>query len=267
MISIPIVLIILAVYLFLVAPGSHKKVKISDKGYAHRGLWNEKLPENSMSAFRAAKESGFGIETDVQLTKDKIPVLFHDDTLTRMCGTDKKVYDLTYDELMEYRLADSDEKIPTLTEFLELIDGTVPLLIELKGVTLNTELCDVIAPILDGYTGEFVVESFNPFLLKRMKELRPKITRGQLVTSLNKRKMKEQSAIKNYVLAAMLTNFLARPNFIAYDMNYPNTLAIFVTTKLFGAPKCVWTVDKNDDYVKYLSEKKYPIFDRFTPKK
>ncbi len=267
MIAIPIILIVLAVYLFLVAPGSHKNVKIANKGYAHRGLWNEKLPENSMSAFRAAKESGFGIETDVQLTKDKIPVLFHDDTLTRMCGADKKVSELTYDELMEYRLADSDEKIPTLTEFLELIDGTVPLLIELKGVTLTTELCDVIAPILDGYTGEFVVESFNPFLLKRMKELRPKITRGQLVTSLNKRKMKEQSAIKNYVLSAMLTNFLSRPNFIAYDMNYPKTLAIFVTTKLFGAPKCVWTVEKNDDYVKYLSEKKYPIFDRFTPEK
>ena len=267
MIAIPIILIVLAVYLFLVAPGGHKNVKIADKGYAHRGLWNEKLPENSMSAFRAAKESGFGIETDVQLTKDKIPVLFHDDTLTRMCGADKKVSELTYDELMEYRLADSDEKIPTLTEFLELIDGTVPLLIELKGVTLTTELCDVIVPILDGYTGEFVVESFNPFLLKRMKELRPKITRGQLVTSLNKRKMKEQSAIKNYVLSAMLTNFLSRPNFIAYDMNYPKTLAIFVTTRLFGAPKCVWTVDKNDDYVKYLSEKKYPIFDRFTPEK
>ena len=267
MISIPIVLIILAVYLFLVAPGGHKNVKIAKKGYAHRGLWNAERPENSMSAFRAAKELGFGIETDVQLTKDKIPVLFHDDTLTRVCGAEKKVSELTYDELQAYSLSGTDEKIPTLTEFLELIDGRVPLLIELKGVTLDTELCDVIAPMLDSYTGEFVVESFNPFLLKRMKELRPSIARGQLVTSLNKRKMKEQSAIKNYALAAMLTNFLSRPNFIAYDMNYPKTLAIFVTTKLFGAPKCVWTVDKNDDYVKYLSEEKYPIFDRFTPEK
>ena len=267
MIAIPIVLVIVSVYLLLIAPGSHKNVKIAQKGYAHRGLWDKEKPENSMSAFRAAKEAGFGIETDVQLTKDKIPVLFHDDTLTRMCHVDKKVSELTYDELMEYRLGDSDEKIPTLAEFFELIGGSVPLLLELKGVTLNTEICDVIVPMLDGYTGEMVVESFNPFLLKRMKELRPGIARGQLVTSLNKRGMKEQSAIKNYVLSAMLTNFLSRPNFIAYDMNYPHTLAIFITTKLFGAPKCVWTVDKNDAYAKYLSSGKYPIFDGFTPEK
>ena len=267
MISIPIILIILAVYLFLVAPAGHKNVKIADKGYAHRGLWNESLPENSMAAFRAAKEAGFGIETDVQLTKDNIPVLFHDDTLTRMCGTDKKVAELTYSELMEYRLADSDEKIPTLNEFLELIDGAVPILLELKGVELNIKLCEVICPILDGYTGELVVESFNPFLLKGMKSLRPKITRGLLVTSLNKQGIKVQSRTKNYILAAMLTNFLCRPNFIAYDIRYPKALSIFVTTKLFGAPTCVWTVDNIDDYVKYLSEKKYPIFDRFTPEK
>jgi glycerophosphoryl diester phosphodiesterase len=262
-----ILAVIAAIYIFLVAPGGHKKVKIAERGYAHRGFWNSERPENSMSAFRAAKESGFGIETDVQLTKDKIPVLFHDETLTRMCGVDKKVSELTYEELTAYNLADSSEKIPTLTEFLEMIDGSVPLLIELKGVTLNTELCDVLAPMLDGYPGEFVVESFNPFLLCRMKKLRPKIARGQLVTSLNKQGIKEQSFLKNYILAAMLTNFLSRPNFIAYDMHFPNTLAIFMTTKLFGAPKCVWTVNKNDDYVKYLADKKYPIFDRFTPEK
>ncbi len=267
MISIPIVIIILAIYLFLVAPGSHKNVIMSKKGYAHRGLWNEALPENSMAAFKAAKEAGFGIETDVQLTKDKIPVLFHDETLTRMCGVDKRVSELTYLELSSYTLAGSDEKAPTLTEFLELIDGSVPILLELKGVTLDTELCDVIAPILDGYSGELVVESFNPFLLKRIKELRPSLTRGMLVTSLNKQGMKQQSPLRNYILAAMLTNFLARPNFIAHDMNYPNMLSIFVTTKLFGAPTCVWTVDKNADYVKYLAEEKYPIFDRFTPEK
>ena len=264
-----IILLIPAAYIFLISPRLFGKADMEflDVDYAHRGLWNDTLPENSLGAFKNAVQRGYGIELDLQLSSDKRIMVFHDASLKRMCGVDKKVSECTFEELKATKLLDSEYTVPAFVDVLRAVNGKVPLLIELKGVTLDTELCDVIAPMLDSYTGEFVVESFNPFLLKRMKELRPSIARGQLVTSLNKRKMKEQSAIKNYALAAMLTNFLSRPNFIAYDMNYPKTLAIFVTTRLFGAPKCVWTVDKNDDYVKYLSEEKYPIFDRFTPEK
>ena len=97
--------VLLILYIFAVVPRLKKrKFKIPEVGYAHRGLWNEERPENSAAAFSAAVERGYGIETDVRLTKDKVPVLFHDDTLTRMCGDDRRVIDCTYEELSELYL-------------------------------------------------------------------------------------------------------------------------------------------------------------------
>ena len=139
--------VVLAVYLFLIAP-SFRKCGEFPRGYAHRGLWNEKLPENSIAAFKNAIDNGFAFETDVQLTKDKVPVIHHDETLERMCGKAVKISDLTYKELSEYKLLETDEKIPTLKEVLDLTDGKVGILLELKGETYDTELCDVIAPTI-----------------------------------------------------------------------------------------------------------------------
>ena len=265
-ISSIVALLLLLIYLFLIAPNAKRKYSLPEKGYAHRGLWNEEFPENSIPAFRAAVEHGFGIECDVQLTKDGVPVIFHDDTLTRMCGVERRVIDLTIDELRELKLAGSEYGIPTLTEFLECVKGKVPLLIELKGVTFDTSLCDTISPILDGYTGDFVIESFNPILLGQMKKLRPGFVRGQLVTTLNREKNgASQGFAKNLALAALMTNFISRPDFIAYDKKYPHGISLFLTTHLFSADRCIWTIKNADEYQKAIKKGICPIFDGFTP--
>jgi len=264
----PLILIVLLAYIFLIAPARKRRYSLPEKGYAHRGLWNEEFPENSIPAFNAAVKNGFGIECDVQLTKDGKPIIFHDDTLIRMCGVDKRVCELTLDEIKKLKLADSEHAIPTFEEFLECVSGKVPLLIELKGVTFDTSLCDTIVPILDGYEGEFVIESFNPILLGQMKDLRPDFTRGQLVTVLNREKNgASQGFIKNFLLAALMTNFISRPDFISYDKKYPNGISLFLTTRVFGAKSCVWTVNNEKEYQNAIKKGVCPIFDGFTPEK
>ena len=132
-----VIVVLVLLYLFLVAP---RMLKRADRTlllgwkYAHRGLFDNKseAPENSLAAFRKAVEAGYGIELDVQLSKDKKLVVFHDATLKRMCGVSGNVWDYTLEELKQFRLADSKETIPTFEEFLEVVDGRVPFILEYK---------------------------------------------------------------------------------------------------------------------------------------
>ncbi|MDE6129711.1 MAG: glycerophosphodiester phosphodiesterase, partial [Lachnospiraceae bacterium] len=102
--------------------------------YAHRGLHDNasEAPENSMEAFQKAVDAGFGIELDVQLSADKIPVVFHDFSLKRACGVEGKVADYTYEELQQFTLFDSEQRIPQFCDVLKAVDGRVPLIIEDK---------------------------------------------------------------------------------------------------------------------------------------
>ncbi len=255
------------VHLLMVAPRfPRRKYSLPEGGFAHRGLWSEEegIPENSMTAFRRAIEHGFGIETDVQLSADGVPVIMHDSTLLRMCGVDRRVSELSFSELCELRLNGTDERIPTLAELLAEVSGRVMLLIELKGETFDTELCDTIVPMLDAYAGDFVIESFNPVLLHRMKRLRPQIIRGQLMTDFMKRN--ETSAkVRPYLLTSLTTNILARPDFIAYDMTFPRLTSLKLLTRIFRARRCVWTVRSEAAYAHFIDHGDCPIFENFVP--
>ena len=102
--------------------------------YAHRGLHNRELgvPENSMAAFRKARELGYGVELDVHLTKDGQLAVIHDKSLKRTAGVDAEVSDLTMEELKRCRLEGTQETIPALEEAARLFQGGPPLLVELK---------------------------------------------------------------------------------------------------------------------------------------
>jgi glycerophosphoryl diester phosphodiesterase len=183
------VLALIALWLFLIAPRPRKKaVAPFLRPYAHRGLWSKEAPENSLAAFRLAAEQGFAIELDVQLSRDGEVMVFHDYTLTRMCGVDLRLSDLTAAELATHRLGGTDLQIPTLRAVLEAVDGRVPLLIELKGESGNTALCPALSTVLADYPGKWCVESFNPLLLRWWKRHRPDVVRGLLSTDLIKEK-------------------------------------------------------------------------------
>ncbi len=247
------------IYFFLICPRlRHPDTAARHVDYMHRGYHTvNSLPENSMAAFRAAVEKGQGIETDVQLSRDGVPMLFHDYTLTRMCGIDKKLADCTAEELKGYRLLDSDEQIPTLAELLEMVNGSVPLLIELKGETADTSLCPKVAELLDAYRGVYCVESFNPMLLCWFRRHRKGVVRGQLVTNLLKDK---KPSLLNFFLTHLLLNFLSRPDFIAYNGHYPSLPSIRLCRRL-GAYGLRWTVSSRADLEKTHADGEHAIYE------
>ena len=145
-------------FAFLVAPGRAtraQKAPFLCRNYAHRGLHTEdgSVPENSLPAFRAAAEAGYAVEMDVHLTADDRLVVFHDDTLERMCGVQGVIDDFTLAELRALRLGKTDCVIPTFAEALEALGGRVPLLLEIKRGHDNRRLCALTLEALRTYTG------------------------------------------------------------------------------------------------------------------
>jgi glycerophosphoryl diester phosphodiesterase len=263
-----IVLIVLVVlvllYLFLIAPRLWKKpdrTPYMGIHYAHRGLFDNTsdAPENSLAAFRKAVEAGYGIELDVQLSKDKKLVVFHDATLKRMCGVKGNVWDYTLEELKQFKLADSEEKIPTFDQVLSLVNGKVPLLIELKDQP-NNGYVDKVINRLKSYKGEFAIQSFNPFYIKRVKKLAPKVLRGILGTKTYSKGLK---LIKRLVIKNMSLNFVIKPDFISYSFeDLPLSKC-----KVKNTPVITWTITNESDYKKVKPFAKNIIFENFIPTK
>lgn len=266
-IAFAVACLFVAIWIFLVAPASESTKAFPDSlnaSYAHRGLYGGDVPENSMAAFEAARDAGLGIELDIRLTRDGEVVVFHDDTILRMCGMDVPVSDFNYDELILFPLKDTDQRVPRLVDVLSLVDGAVPLLIELKGANGDMALCEKAARILDGYNGSFCIESFNPLLLSYFKKHRPGIVRGQLVTLLDKEEYSGPSIVR-FALSHMLLNVFSRPHFIAYDLHKNPKYAVEFATKTLGAARFAWTIRSPKEYLALTKEGISPIFEHFDP--
>lgn len=201
---------------------------------AHRGLFDNTAgcPENSLAAFREARKHNTAIELDVQFTKDKKLIVFHDNDLLRLCGVAFKICDLTYAQISEYTLLDTDERIPLFTDALAALDG-VPVVCEIK--SLNDEpnggLCQTVCNQMEGYKGPICIESFSPGILRWFKQNRPDIIRGQLSCLIGKNPA--YSAIKNHFritsMANLYVNALSRPDFVAYH---------YTSYRFFGCMLC-----------------------------
>ena len=262
MTAIIILTLLIVLFLFLVFPSSIKGKSFFDnyKFIAHRGLHSDIIPENSLSSFSEAIKYNYAIENDIHITKDDQVVVFHDDTLLRMCGVDKKIEECTLNELNKLTLKNTSEKIPTLKECLDLVNGQVPLLIEFKCLDKNTceKLCVKANEILKEYKGEYAIQSFYPFVLNWYKKYRPDVLRGQLASAFNKENISKK------LLGAMMFNFIARPQFISYEHFHKNN--IFLKICLFlGAYPVAWTYKEQ----KHIDETKDTfnnyIFEKFIP--
>ena len=156
--------------------------------FAHRGLHeaDDGRSENSRAAAEAAIRNGYGIELDVQGTADAGAVVFHDYALDRLTGATGSVRRYTVGELADIRLTGGDEGVPSLAEFLELVAGRAPVLLEIKDQdgALGKDVGPLelaVAVALDGYDGDVAVMSFNPHSVAALKVLAPERPRG-LVT-------------------------------------------------------------------------------------
>lgn len=144
-------------------------MKIPNNKIAHRGMFdNIKIPENSIAAFKKALKYNYSIELDVQLTKDNILVVFHDDNLKRMTGLDKLIQETNYNELKELKLLDTKEYIPTLKEVLNLINNKVLLDIEVKATKKIKEISTILNNELKNYNN-YVLKSFDPRIVRHLK--------------------------------------------------------------------------------------------------
>ena len=222
---------IVLLWLFL-RPGRYgeaQKQLVYGVNHAHRGLHtkDKTVPENSLPAFRAAAEAGYGVELDIQLSRDGQVVVFHDDTLDRVCGVHGRVDEFTFEELRGMRLCGTQETIPLLTEVFEVMGGRTPMIIELKTGRRNDELCEKGLALMRAYNGPYCIESFDPRIVR------------------------------------WFTNVLARPQFIAYGPGKKPWTARLA--EAMGAIRVCWTVRPEDDINAKEAENDAVIFEFYHP--
>ncbi len=258
-----------AAYLCAIAPSRRSSPlmeHLKKYDYAHRGvhdnLWG--VPENSMAAFEKAVNKNYGIELDIHLTRDHRLVVFHDDSLWRMCHIKKNVREMTWDELKEVHLLNTHETIPLFEDVLNLVGGRVPLIVELKVDKGNyNELCAAADQILSRYKGAYCIESFHPMAVVWYRMNRKNVVRGQLSCNFSRTPHSWQPG--PLALSHLITNIGGRPDFIAYNYKDIKNLGFFLNHKLFKAMTVLWTVSTERDR-KILKKMGHTIiFEHFEP--
>ena len=232
-------------------------------------------PENSLPAFEAACKAGYGIELDVHLSRDGQVVVIHDGDLRRVAGVNRAVADLTYAQLQQIPLYTGEgvmdgpddrspmhadhvggrgrqtgggevggpeaPHVPLLTEVLALVDGRVPLVVEIKmNGGLDRELMSKTDDILSAYRGDYVIESFNVLALAWYRAHRPEVTRGQLVAPYHGRVNSFDSALR-WMAGSLLFNWLGRPDFVACEWHGGHSVPMRLYRFLGGVP-IAWTI-------------------------
>ena len=234
--------------------------------YAHRGLHGDGIPENSMAAFRAALEAGYGIELDIHLLKDGSLAVIHDYALVRTTGCDGKIEDLTADQLANYPLEGTEETIPNFRDVLELYAGKAPLIIELKAIDGNhAALCEAACKAMEGYEGPWCMESFDPRCIRWLRLHRPDIIRGQLAENFMAAKSNPLHPVLKFGITHQMGNFLILPDFVAYKFADRKTLGNFLVRKFWGVQGVTWTLKSQEDFDIAVKEGWLPIFEGFQP--
>ncbi len=190
---------------------------LTQKPIAHRGLHDETSCENSLSAFEKAIALDLPIELDVQASLEGIPVVFHDGSLDRLTSLSGPIYHQTVETLETTLLKETSETISTLENVLKVVDGRVPLLIEIKSESPYVSLTKAVIETLQDYAGLYTLQSFDPRIVKLIKKINPHIIRGQISGMFEDSQMKP---VKKWMLSRMVRNRFIKPDYIVYDVNH-----------------------------------------------
>jgi len=196
-----------------------KDMNLFIKNYiAHRGLYTNDIPENSLEAFLNASSNGYDIEFDLQLSKDDKIVVFHDDNLLRMCGVKKRVDALTYAELKELKLNNTNAIIPLFTDVLEALPQSTNLMIELKTGRKNRKLVALFLETIKLYNFNYIVQSFDPRLVHMIRKKAPTITRGYITNDKH-----VNCGVINFFIELLPIHTWIKPDYYVYDItDLPN---------------------------------------------
>ncbi len=228
---------------------------------AHRGFHRGKeVPENSLLAFEAAIARHHPIELDIQLLADGELAVFHDKSLLRLTGKSGTIAAQTLPTLKQLPLYSTDQTIPSLSEALALINGRVPVLLEIKNEGRVGQLERSLLKALATYRGEFAVQSFNPLSLQWFKRHAPEIVRGQLSSDFSGAPVPWHFSVAH---SNLLFNWASQPHFIAYDLRALPKLSTTLAKCAFNLPLITWTVRNQADQAKALDCADNYIFDAF----
>jgi len=266
-----IVLLALGLLWLLMIFCKRKKSTFSALGkyyYAHRGLHDAKngVPENSLLAFRRAVEHGYGAELDVHLTKDGKLVVMHDESLKRTAGVDRRLCDMTAEELAACRLEGTDEPVPYLEEVLPIHEGKTPLVVEIKPYKGNhAELTKRTCELLDRFPQlTYCIESFDPRVLWWLRRHHPEIVRGQLSCNF----LRDRNNLllpAAFLLTNLMTGFLTAPDFIAYRFSDRKNASLRLCRRLWGVQEFSWTIRRAQDAKTALDDGCLIIFEHCVP--
>ena len=214
--------------------------------FAHRGLHDASkgILENSASAVSAAMGKGLAVEVDLQCAAGHMPIVFHDATLDRLTEENGPVAARSADALVQIPLRNSSDRILSLPALLGLVNGHVPLLLEVKSTWKREGKFEAnIAAMLASYKGPAAVMSFDPYALASFREGAPSLPRGLVAECFDDERDWPQLTLGQRVLMRhLLSAAIARPHFIAYDIEALPALAPLIARTLFGLPLLAWTV-------------------------
>ena len=215
---------------------------------AHRGLWSTKAPENTLSALADAMEAGYGVEFDVRLSSDGVPVVFHDEDLSRMTAENGRLEDCTARDLSLTRVGGL-ETIPTLGEAIGVVNGRRLALVELKPAGDPDYLVERTLDLLEDYQAPFALISSDPAVHASLVRRRPDVLRGVHIAASDKEAQAAQTVQAHFILPAL--DALRRPA----------TLAL----RKAGAPAIAWTSRTPREHARALEWADNVIFEGFRP--
>ncbi|MDR3215946.1 MAG: hypothetical protein LBT55_00840 [Clostridiaceae bacterium] len=232
---------------------------------AHRGLYSESVPENSLPAFYAACDKGYSIELDVHLLADGKIAVHHDPSLMRSCGKDVDIRTLKSSDLANYKLFGTESTIPLLSDVLTLINGKTGILIEIKNMTFTDRSLDAaVLKLLEGYNGNVALQSFNPSTVRYCCD-NSDLAAGMLVTW---QKGGKRSAFLNFCGKLHVMKFCKKADFIAYnifDLDNNKYVNKYIHDKKM--PFLTWTVRTPEQQAVAKRVGANIIFEKFTPEK
>lgn len=195
---------------------------------AHRGVHNSLIPENTITSFVKSVDKNYIIELDIHILTDNTIVIYHDHNLKKLTGVNKVIETLSYAQLSQIKI-NKKYTIPTLEQVIHIVNGKVPILIEVKDMNNNNKFEEELVKILDNYKGEFAIQSMNPFVIDWFYKNRKDYVIGLIIyNELN------YNIVKKYT---------KKIDFISV---YKKQLPLKVNKLVLG-----WTIKNNKEYQKY----------------
>lgn len=240
---------------------------------AHRGFHDADngIIENTPTAIQKAVYKGFAIEVDVQETADGEALVFHDYTLDRLAEGTGKVIDQPSKELVQVHMKTGTDKLWLLKNLFDLVDGKVPLVIEIKSLMRRDAQGDFVRHVTDqvaAYKGPACIKTFDPDMLSHAKNRNPSVLRGIVADGAEPGPdYARYSRTDRFILRHILHAPRTRPHFISYGINDLPKAGPSLMHSLFKLPIMTWTVRTQEQRAKASRFADQIVFEGFDPDK